>query len=199
MKAPFFIVGSLVATIVLMSGCGPPATNVISTNKPANSVSTSNTNTAASSASDDADIKKRMADIAAALAKNDPDAAGKFYSDDYHLVTPDGVDQTKTMRIADMRSGATKFESFAYDNVNVRTYGDMAVAIATVKAKGTVSGKPRTTDMRATLVFRKMEDGWKVVSGQATPIAAAGATTPPGNNASATKPAMANSSTNANK
>jgi hypothetical protein len=53
--------------------------------------------------------------------------------------------------------------------------------------------------MRATLVLRKMADGWKVVSGQATPIAAAGIT--PANTANTDKMAETNksASTNMNK
>jgi len=163
----------LIATLLLIS-CGEPAANNAA-NKPANAANNAAANTASSSASADADIKKLMGEIAAALAKNDADAVSKFYADDYHLVTPQGVDQNKTDRIADMRSGATKFDSFAYENINVRTFGDTAVAIATVKAKGVVSNQPRTSDMIATLVFRKMGDGWKVVSGQATPVTAAAA------------------------
>ena len=164
------------AALLLMS-CGEPAANNAA-NKPANAANNAAANTTTSSASADADIKKLMGEIAAALAKNDADAVSKFYADDYHLVTPQGVDQNKTDRIADMKSGATKFDSFAYENINVRTYGDTAVAIATVKAKGVVSNQPRTSDMIATLVFRKMGDGWKVVSGQATPVTAAAAAKP---------------------
>jgi ketosteroid isomerase-like protein len=99
-----------------------------------------------------------------------------------------------------MRSGATKFDSFAYENINVRSYGDTAVAIATVKAKGVVSGKPRTSDMIATLVLHKGADGWKVVSGQATAVAAAATSTASNTaNTAANKPANSASNTAANK
>lgn len=192
MKNTYLILSILLAASLLLISCGAPAGNNAATanNKAANASNAANT-TAANPAATDADIKKMMADIGAALAKNDADAAAKFYADDYHLVTPDGVDQNKTERLADMRSGATKFESFSYENINVRSYGgDTAIAIATVKAKGVVAGKPRTNDMRATLVFRKMTDGWKVVSGQATPVTAA-APAPASN--------TANTASNANK
>ncbi len=162
---------SIVAGLIFTASCGPAANNSATNNRPANAA---NNAAAPSTANAEADIKKVMTEIAGELAKNDP-AVAKHYSEDYHLVTPDGVDQTKAQRMADMQSGATKFDSFAYENVNVRTYGDTAVAITTVKARGVVNGKPRTTDMRATLVFRKMGDTWKIVSGQATPITASAA------------------------
>ena len=187
------------ATALMLISCGEPAANNAA-NKPANWANNAAANTATSTASADADVKKLMGDLAAALAKNDADTASKFYSEDYHLITPDGVDQNKAARIADMRSGATKFDSFAYENINVRSYGDTAVAIATVKAKGVVSGKPRTSDMIATLVLHKGADGWKVVSGQATAVAAA-ATSAASNTAktAASKPANSASNTAANK
>ena len=176
MSRKFFIVTMFIATSLVLVSCGEPAANNAA-NKPSNAANNAAANTATSTASADADVKKLMTDLAAALAKNDADAAAKFYSEDYHLITPDGVDQNKAARIADMKSGSTKFESFAYENINVRSYGDTAVAIATVKARGVVSGKPRTSDMIATLVLHKAADGWKVVSGQATAVGAAPANT----------------------
>lgn len=151
-----------------------PAANSNMANRPANAANNAAANTA-TAANHEADIKKVMSDIAAALAKNDADAASKFYADDYHLITPQGIDQTRTARIDDMRSGTTKFDSFAYENVSVRSYGDTAVAIADVKAKGKASGQDVMPNMKATLVFHKTKDGWKAVSGQATPITAAAA------------------------
>jgi len=162
---------SFLAVSLLFASCGDQGAGNTA-NKPANAANNAaNTSTSANA---DAEIKKVMNDLAAALAKNDADAAAKFYADDYHLVTAEGVDQDKAARIADMKSGATKFNSFAYENVKVRTYGDTAVAITTVKLSGSVSGKPQPAgDIMATLVFRKMADGWKVVSGHATRVAAA--------------------------
>lgn len=199
MRKVFLVLSVLVAATFLLVSCGDQGAGNAA-NKPANVANnTAPANTAASSASADADVKKLMNDLAVVLAKNDADAAAKFYTEDYHLVTPDGVVQTKSERLADMRSGSTKFDSFSYNDVNVRTYGDTAVAVATVKATGVVAGRPRTSDMRATLVLRKMADGWKVVSGQATPVIAAAAPTktdankPAANTAgNATTPAPAN-------
>jgi len=188
-----FCTAALFVSCLLIVSCSPQEM-ANAGNKMANAVNITNANSAANPAATEADVKKLMTDVAAALAKNDADAASKFYADDYYLVTPDGVVQTKAERMADMRSGATKFDSFAYEDVNVRSYGDTAVAIATVKARGVASGKPRTTDVRATLVFRRTGNDWKVVSSQATPIAAASATSTNTN-----KPSMTNTASNMNK
>lgn len=149
----------------LVTSCGDQGANTA--NKSANSTNTANTST---STDNSAEIKKLMSDLGAALAKNDADAAAKFYSDDYHLITPQGVDQSKAERIADMKSGKSKFESFEYTNVNVKSYGDVAIATSNVVAKGVLSGAT-VSNAIATVVWRKDKDGWKAVMGQATPLA----------------------------
>lgn len=88
-----------------------------------------------------------------------------------------------------MTSGNTKFDTFAYENISVRSYGDTAVAIADIKAAGKAAGQNVAANIKATLVFHKTKDGLKVVSGQATPVAAPGAPPPPA-------PANANSAAN---
>jgi uncharacterized protein (TIGR02246 family) len=182
----------LIAASLIAIACEQPAANN-SANRPANAANANAANTA-STANHEAEVKKLMGDLAAILAKNDADAAAKFYADDYHLITPAGVNQSKADRLADMRSGATKFDTFSYEDISVRSYGDTAVAIATVKATGKASNMPRLGDMRATLVFRKMADGWKVVSGQATPITAAA---PASTAANSTANSAANTAANA--
>lgn len=183
----------LAAAAILAAACGDAGTGNTS-NRPANAANAAN-NAAASTASvnHEAEIKKIMAELASELAANDAEAAAKHYADDYHLITPQGVDQTKAARTADMKSGASKFESFAYENISVRSYGDTAVAIADVKAKGTAAGQPVASNIKATLVFHKTKDGWKVVSGQATPVTAA-ASTAPSNTAASNSNAAANTS-----
>lgn len=183
------LIATLIAASLMIVSCEqPPAANSSSANKPANA--TANTGTASTTATNhEAEVKKIMSDMAAALAKNDAEAVSKFYADDYHLVTPQGVDQNKSARMADMRSGSTKFDSFSYENIAVRSYGDAAVAIADVKATGTAAGQPVASNIKATLVFHKTKDGMKVVSGQATPVTAAGAPT-------SSAPANANAAAN---
>ena len=172
MNTRFFALMNLAAALILLTSCEAPAPNANQANRPANTVANSNANTAVS-VNHEADVKKLMADLATVLQNNDADAAARYYSDDYHLVTPSGEVEDKAARIADMKSGATRFETFAYDDINVRSYGDIAVAVSRVKTKGKIRGQQQDREMRATLVLRKLPEGWKVVSGQATPITAA--------------------------
>ena len=167
-------------------GCEPAANNTASNaNRAANGANNAAPQT---SANTEAEVKKTLEEVAAGLAKNDADAVAKYYSDDYILITPQGTVQNKTQRLADMKSGNTKFDSFAYEDIKVRPFGNTAVATATVTAKGKTEGRDVAPKIRATLVLVKVGNEWKVVSGQATAVAEA----KPGD-----KPANANTS-NAN-
>ena len=176
MKKIFF--ASMMFIIAAFSmACDPGAGNNTA-NKPANApANNANANAApaVNTAAIEADLKKMVTDMGASLAKNDADALDKMYSDNYMLVNLDGSVQTKAERLASFRSGETKFESFVYDEISVRTNpeGTGAVVIARATAKGTNKGKPLGGAVRVTQVWSKTKDGWKAVSGQATQITAA--------------------------
>ena len=196
MRRTIFLVAA-VSAILISTSCGEPAaTNNAAANRSANASANSNTTTTAVPTNHDAEVRRIMTDIAAALAKNDPAAASRFYAEDYHLVTPQGVDQNKAARMADMTSGATKFDTFAYENISVRSYGDTAVAIADVKATGKAAGQNVAATMKATLVFQKTKDGMKVISGQATPVTAAAPATTAAANSNSNSNSSASSNSN---
>ena len=167
-------------------GCEPPASNTANNAKPANAANNANT---ASTGNAEAEVKKAMEDMAAAMAKNDADAIAVRLADDYYLITPQGTMQTKAERVADVKSGKTKFENFAYEDIKVRQYGNTAVATTTVRAKGTSEGKEVAPQIKATLVFVKSGTEWKLVSTQATAVTGG----QPGD-----KPANANTSNTGN-
>ncbi|MBC7900412.1 MAG: nuclear transport factor 2 family protein [Saprospiraceae bacterium] len=199
MRKMVFVFSMLIIGSFALTAC-EPAANTATANKPTNAVNNANTATApVSAAAIEADLKKLVNDTAAALAKNDADALDKMYGDNYMLVNLDGSVQTKAERLASFRSGDTKFETFAYDEVNVRTNaeGTGAVVISRATAKGTNKGKATDGTIRVTQVWSKMKDGWKQVSGHATQITGASASTPAANTATANKPA--NTAANNNK
>jgi ketosteroid isomerase-like protein len=158
----------------LVAACSPAANNSNAA-KPANAAntaSTSNANTGASAASVEADIKKAVADMAAALQKNDVGYMEKLYTENYMFVAPDGSVVSGADRIASMKSGETKYESIKYDDVSVRSNaeGNGAVSISRATVKGMILGKPLDGQFRVTYVWSKTKDGWKLASGQTTPI-----------------------------
>ena len=161
----------LLAASIMFASCEPAANT---TNKPANAPANNAAATApaANTAAVEADIKKMVADVYTALAKNDADALDRFYADNYVLVDLDGSVKTKAARLAELRSGDVKFESLTADEISVRTNpeGTGAVSIARATAKSVSEGVVTDGHVRVTTVWSKTGDGWKAVSAHATRI-----------------------------
>jgi ketosteroid isomerase-like protein len=170
MKTIFVTLAMLIAALLMFS-CGGPsgANNTPVNNKAANSA---NTASAPDPAASEAEIRKLMDTAAAALAKNDADAMDKIYADNYMLVNIDGSVQNRSERLASLRSGDTKYSSFAYSEPNIRftPAADEAVVIAKLSMKGTAKGKAIDGDYRVTQVYSKMKDGWKQITASAVKI-----------------------------
>src|SRR5688572_6911997 len=125
----------ITASLVFVS-CDAPAANT-SANKPANNANAANTAAPVNTAAIEADVKKMITEYAAA-AKGDAAAYDKMTSDNFMFVGNDGLVETKAERMAAMKSGAIKYDTLTYDDVNVRVNpeGNGAVAISKVTVKG---------------------------------------------------------------
>lgn len=188
MRKTGLILTMLIAASFLLSSCGDMAANNAA-NKPAN-VTANNANAAAvNPAAAEAEIKKLMDAAQTALGKNDADAMDKIYADNYMLVNLDGSVSTRAERLASLRSGETKFESFVYSepNIRVNAEGTGAVAVVRLAMKGMSKGKPMDGNYRVSQVYSKTKDGWKQVHASTTKIEGAAAATPAANKA-ATNP-----------
>lgn len=117
---------------------------------------------------DEQAVRQTLTEVAAALSRNDADALDRFYADDYTLVGSTGVLINKTQRLASFRNGEVKLESFTYNDVKVRVYGNTAVVNALVKYK--LNGQDVVNPSTLTLV--KNGDQWQIVAAQGTPISA---------------------------
>lgn len=168
-------------------------------NKPANApANNANAAPAANAAAIETDLKKLANDMSAAQVKGDAEALNKMWADNYVFVGPDGSVATKAQRLDSMKSGDTKIESLAYDEMSVRSNaeGTGAILIGRATVKGVNLGKPANGQFRMTQVWSKTKDGWRLASGQVTAITAAAPATaddskkPEGNKAADTnKPA----------
>lgn len=189
-----FLLAMTLTAASLFTACAPTASD--NGNKPANSANANTSAKPADAAAIETEVKKVVNDAAAALAKNDAAALEKLYADNYMLVNLDGSVQNKADRLASFRSGETKFDSFAYDEVSVRSNpeGTGAIVIARATATGTNRGRKIEGTVRVTQVWRKFPDGWKQVTGHATQITAA---SPAANTTASNSAPSANS--NANK
>ncbi len=187
------------AVAIFATSCEPAATNTA--NKPANTSNTANnaaTAPAADAAAIETEIKKLANDGVASILKGDTAAIEKLWNDKYVFIAQDGTVTTKAQRLDAMKSGQSKLESLAYDEMSVRSNpeGTGAILIGRATVKGTNMGKPVDGQMRFTQVWAKTKDGWRQVSGQVTAIS--GGTAAKDDKASNTNTA-ANSAGNAAK
>lgn len=162
----------ITASLVFVS-CDAPAANTAA-NKPANNANAANTAAPVNTAAIEADVKKMITEYAASAGKGDAAAYDKMTTDNFMFVSNDGLVQTKAERMAAMKSGAIKYDTLTYDDVNVRVNpeGNGAVAISKVTVKGINNNKPIDQTVRVTHVWSKTKDGWKLASLHATNITA---------------------------
>jgi ketosteroid isomerase-like protein len=110
----------------------------------------------------------------AALKSKDTAALERIWGDDLTFISPGGSVLTKAQRLADIQSGATRFDSLETSDRTVRVYGDAAVMTSLTTMKGQYGGQATSGQYRVTNVFARRSGGWQIVSLQMTPI-----TTPP--------------------
>jgi ketosteroid isomerase-like protein len=110
----------------------------------------------------------------AALKSKDTAALERIWGDDLTFISPGGAVLTKAQRLADIKSGATRFDSLETSDRTVRVYGDAAVMTSLTTMKGQYGGQATSGQYRVTKVFARRGGGWQIVSLQMTPI-----TTPP--------------------
>jgi uncharacterized protein (TIGR02246 family) len=116
-------------------------------------------------------IRQLISQLSNALMKSDTAALDRLWADDYTFTNPSGVVQTKAQRLAELKSGDLKFESFSTDDVQVRVYGDTAVVTSRATLKGQRQGQDISGQTRGTSVYVKGQGRWQLVAGQATSLA----------------------------
>jgi uncharacterized protein (TIGR02246 family) len=113
------------------------------------------------------EIRKTLNTIADALVKNDVATLSNHYADSYTFIGSNGEVVNKTQRLE--RAKNARFQTFSYEDLNIRQMGDAAVVIArpaqTIKLE---NGEMRNLQDRATLTMAKMNGRWQIVATQVT-------------------------------
>jgi uncharacterized protein (TIGR02246 family) len=101
---------------------------------------------------------------------NNPDLVAQLLADKFVNTGSDGKVQSKAESLATAK--ATKYDSAAYEDVQVTVFGDSAIATGGFKAKGTdPSGKPLDVNERWTDTWVKMPNGkWQCVASHQSPV-----------------------------
>jgi ketosteroid isomerase-like protein len=161
----------LLTAAFLLLACGEQDGNGNAANRPANT-GNDTSKAAVDTKAAEADVRKMMDDFAAALNKNDADAVGAFYVDDYTLIDGNGQIQTKASRTEQIKTGKIKWEGLKFDDMKVSMHptGDAAVVTARATAKTTADGKTAEASSMVTWIVVKGADGWKFSRAQITDI-----------------------------
>ncbi|MFO7695188.1 MAG: DUF4440 domain-containing protein [Vicinamibacterales bacterium] len=109
-------------------------------------------------------------DWAAGMVKGDVAALEAGLAKEWTL-TEDGQTTSRAQALAAFKSGAYKVESAAVRDLDVRVFGDAAIATMVVDVKGTFMGKPVPPVSRSTDFFVKRDGRWQAVSTQNTTVA----------------------------
>jgi ketosteroid isomerase-like protein len=115
--------------------------------------------------------------VAAEIDGDVPTLAG-IVTDDFRLVGPFGFVLDKDQWLDRYRSGAFSTSALSWHDVDVRLYGDAAVAIGTQTQEAAYQGSPSNGDFRITHVFVRRGDDW-LVAGMQLSLTAPPAPPPP--------------------
>jgi ketosteroid isomerase-like protein len=112
-----------------------------------------------------------------AVRRNDAATLESLLAVDYIEVSPLGQVDKRAQVIGFYRVAAgaqtgqaSEVTEVAVDELSVRIYGDVAVAVVGESFKMNVAGKPVARPMRSTLVWQRAGGAWKIVSSHHTTV-----------------------------
>jgi ketosteroid isomerase-like protein len=117
------------------------------------------------------EIRKLGEQWAEAERNADTDTLDDLAAAGFRLVGPFGFVLDKAQWLARYQTGALHTSSLIWDQVDVREYGDTAVAIGRHTQQATYQGQKADGQFRATHVFTREGGGWMLVSQHLSPAA----------------------------
>jgi len=117
-----------------------------------------------SQSKDEQGVRRALDEQAAAIKTKNAEALNRLWADDYTFVSREGSMYDKTGHIARLKS-RPNFASFAFGNLRVRLYGNVAVANLTVTSHWLTGEK--FTEIVTQVLVRKGRR-WQVVAAHAT-------------------------------
>jgi ketosteroid isomerase-like protein len=119
------------------------------------------------------DLGERWTD---AELRADVAALDGLAADDFRLVGPLGFVLDKQQWLGRYRSGAFVTHSLSWTDIDVRDYGDAAVAVGVLEQEAAFQGQPSNGKFRVTQILVRDGEGWRIAGLHYSPI---GAFTPP--------------------
>jgi ketosteroid isomerase-like protein len=102
-----------------------------------------------------------------ALSRVDAGVVAQIWSDDFVFVFPNGRISNKSERLAGLKpAAAAPTMTSTIDDISVRSFGNVAVAIVKTAWRGEADGKPFTEYYVATHVWVQQGKFWRLASAQ---------------------------------
>jgi uncharacterized protein (TIGR02246 family) len=114
------------------------------------------------------DLGRRWAE---AQERGDADALDSLLTEDFMLVGPLGYVLTKQQWLDQFRSGSLEASSVTWDEVDVRDYGPVAVAVGRERQRAEYDGQPANGQFRVTQIAVRHDEGWAIAGLHFSPIA----------------------------
>jgi ketosteroid isomerase-like protein len=106
-----------------------------------------------------------------ALLHRNIKAMDNLLADDYMAITPSGMLESRDQTLANMRSGAMRFDVIEISDRKVRFYGTTAVVTSRAYVNGTTPEGALSGAYRFTRVYIRDDAGvWKIVSFEASRV-----------------------------
>ncbi len=115
-------------------------------------------------------IKKLTEQNRQAALKGDTDWVEKHTDPNYVSVGANGAVSDRYQVVQRMKSGSVKYDAIDIQDQKVQVFGNTAVVDSEAHVKATSNGQPIDGEFRATHVWVKEGNDWKLVSFQATPV-----------------------------
>jgi uncharacterized protein (TIGR02246 family) len=111
-------------------------------------------------------VKQLEHDWIDAYKTGDADELATILADDWRSIEPDGSRETKQSALAELKSGASKIDSYEFGPMDVKVLGRVAVVQGSDTEKSTTKGKDTSGKYVWTDVFVNRDGKWQAVRSQ---------------------------------
>lgn len=118
------------------------------------------------------DVRETLQRWSAAQEQADVGALEELADAEFTLVGPLGFVLAKEQWLGQFRSGALVTHSITQEEMQIREYGDTAIAISAQTQEAEYSGTPANGKFRLTQILVKNSDSWRLVGTHFSPITA---------------------------
>lgn len=119
-------------------------------------------------------LERLVDDWASAELRGDSAFLERALANDFVGVGPRGFTLTREQWLSRHEAGNLKYDSFALDELETRSYGDAAVTVCRQTVEGVYEDENGRYDIhdqfRATLIFVKQQERWMLAGLQLSPI-----------------------------